>query len=78
MIVVPEEMPVTTPVASTEPVDGVPLLHTPPVVASVSGVVSPIHTVPTPVIVPADSAPTVTVTGNEVLSHPAVLYSITV
>ena len=53
MMVVPAELPVTTPVvAVTDPTVAIavdPLLHTPPVVDSVSIVLRPLHTVVVPI-----------------------------
>jgi hypothetical protein len=45
-------MPVTTPVALTEPTAGTELLHTPPPTALLNVVADPIQTLATPVIVP--------------------------
>ena len=45
----PPLIPVTIPVALTDPTPGLTLLHVPPPVASVSAVVAPTHTVPVPV-----------------------------
>ena len=44
-------MPVSTPVVEMVPVAPVTLVHVPPVVASVSAVVSPLHTDSAPVII---------------------------
>ena len=53
MVVLPEAIPLTTPVALTEPTDGVTLLHAPPAAPSVSAVLAPAQTTGVPVIVPA-------------------------
>ncbi len=50
MVAVPRLTPVTTPPASTEPTAGRVLLQVPPVVASASEVVLPIHICGLPVI----------------------------
>lgn len=53
MVAVPVDTPVTMPVLLTVAIPAALLLHTPPVVASVKGVVAPVHTVAVPVMVPA-------------------------
>jgi hypothetical protein len=53
MIVVPGDIPETTPVALTEAVAAKPVLHVPPVTASARVVVAPLHTEAVPVITPA-------------------------
>lgn len=53
IVVVPADRPLTKPVLLTVAILVVPLLHTPPVVASVNDVVAPAHTVDAPVIIPA-------------------------
>ena len=53
IVVVPAEKPVTTPEVLTEPTAGLVLLHAPPLVALVSEVLAPAHTIAVPVIVPA-------------------------
>jgi hypothetical protein len=50
MILVPGDTPVTTPVPEIVATVGVPLIHTPPVVALASVVVLPVHTVKVPVM----------------------------
>ena len=61
MIVVPDDRPATKPVASTVAVDGIVLVHAPPIEASVNAVFDPAQTVGVPVIAPAfGSALTVT------------------
>ena len=61
MVVVPDTPPVTTPEVSTEAIEALLLLHTPPVTASVSVITAPAHTLSAPKIVPASgSAFTVT------------------
>lgn len=49
----PKDIPVTTPVLLTVAMDVAPLLHTPPEVVLLSGVVPPAHTIAVPVIAPA-------------------------
>ena len=49
-MVVPADIPVTTPVADTVPITGVLLLHVPDGVAQASGVVCPTHACNIPVI----------------------------
>ena len=51
MVVVPTPVPVTTPEVPIVATPGLLLAHTPPVVASLSVVVLPIHVVRVPVIV---------------------------
>ena len=48
MVVVPVEIPLTTPEVLTVPVDGLELVHKPPVDASVSAVFAPTQTVSVP------------------------------
>jgi len=56
MVVVPADMPVTTPVVLPTVATGmVLLLQVPPLTPSVSDAVPPEHTVLAPVIVPADA-----------------------
>ena len=50
MIAVPAEIPVTLPDASIVPVAVLPLLQVPPGVASLSGIVWPLHTISGPVM----------------------------
>jgi hypothetical protein len=50
MVAAPVLIPVTTPAAMIAAVPGAPLLHTPPVVASLSVAVPPTHTFEPPVI----------------------------
>ena len=56
MFAVPEEIPVTTPVAVTVATPVAPELQIPPVAMSLSGIVEPVHTVDAPAIVPAFGA----------------------
>ena len=60
MVVDPATMPVTIPVLLIVPVAKLPLLHVPPVVASLSDVVNPAQTCAVPVIA-AGTAFTVTI-----------------
>ena len=53
MVVLPDEMPVTIPDASTVPTEEVTLLHAPPMAASVKAVFAPAQTTAIPVTVPA-------------------------
>ena len=83
MVVEPAAKPVTTPVLLTDATDVVLLLHTPPLVASVSVVVKPAQTVDVPVMVPAlgvaltvtafvaAAVPQVLVTVYEMVAEPA-------
>ena len=57
IVVVPVAMPLTTPEVPTVPVDGLTLLHAPPVAASVKAVLAPVQTVGVPEIVPAFGRP---------------------
>ena len=50
MVAVPDVTPVTTPVVTTVATAVLPLLHVPPVVASLRVVVEPIHTAAVPTI----------------------------
>ena len=72
MVTVPWLTPYTTPVvAPTVPIAVLPLLHAPvppDAVASLNGIVKPVHTVPGPVIVPA-TAIEFTVTTSEIFPH---------
>lgn len=53
---VPEDAPHTVPdVATTVAIDVAPLLHTPPDVASASGVLAPAHTLIGPVTIAGDA-----------------------
>lgn len=61
MVVVPAETPVTMPVPATVAIAVLSLLQTPPVVASVKGVVAPMQTAVIPVI---EEGTGLTVTGK--------------
>jgi len=50
MVAVPADTPLTTPVLPTVATDVLPLLHTPPLVASLRLVAEPAHTFIVPVI----------------------------
>ena len=63
----PVTMPDDVPTVATA---GLPLVHTPPVVALANVVVKPVHTKPLPVI-GVESEKIVTVTGMRVLGQPA-------
>ena len=65
----PADNPVTRPELLIVATPVLPLLHVPPVVASVSVIVEPIHTLPGPLIVPADTVLTTTVTADETELH---------
>ena len=75
MVAVPAVIPVTTPPVLTVAMPVLLLLHTPPLVASASVVVPPVHTVVDPVIVPADGVPD-TVTVVVVLAVPQLLVTV--
>ena len=53
IVVLPEEMPLTLPAASTVPTEDVTLLHAPPAAALVKAVLAPAQTTGVPVMVPA-------------------------
>ena len=53
MIVVPADIPLTTPDILTLAIPVLLLLHTPPLAASLNVVVDPAHTVAVPLMIPA-------------------------
>ena len=69
MVTTPPLTPPTTPVEPTVAIPGLLLVHTPPGVASASGIVVPVQTSVGPVIVPA-LADKLTVTTTEVAHVP--------
>ena len=69
MVVVPALLPLTTPEVFTEAIAELLLLHTPPVIASVSVITAPAQTLSAPSMVPA-SGKAFTVTLSVVVANP--------
>ena len=72
MITVPVATPVTPPVADTEALAALPLLHVPPVPVVVKVAVVPLHSGDVPLIVPA-LGDKITDTGAVVSAEPQLL-----
>jgi hypothetical protein len=75
MVTLPAVTPVTTPDASTVATDAVPLLHTPPPIASARVRVAPAQTVLPPVMLPAVGV-ALTVTAAVVVALPQLLLTV--
>ncbi len=75
MVAVPAATPLTIPVLPTEATPAAELLHAPPVVALLSVVVLPAHTLAVPVILPA-LGNALTVTTLVVLALPQLLLTV--